>query len=116
MNVEAALVYLAVGSISKLVTLRYPTPGERIGTVAEIVGGAGFAGLLIPPGNNMAHFVVIPFIAVVIGEWLSRLIDYSRMKYDEANRGRENGAEYKRRATRGYGESQGDFVRDDRRA
>ena len=46
MNTELLLVYVAVGAMAKLLTMKYPTPGQQWGAAIWITIGALVAGFL----------------------------------------------------------------------
>lgn len=82
MNNEIALFYLAIGCASELLLMKYPTPGERIGSLAAVGGGAFLLGLIIPPAANevaMACLFVARFNSVA-GKVLGTVIDAWRVR------------------------------------
>ena len=78
-NAEIALWYLAIGSFVVLLTDRYPTPGERIGGILQVAGGAFFVGVLLPPAWNQAMAVFVPPAGRVLGMGIGKAIDRLRL-------------------------------------
>lgn len=94
-NTELALFYLAVGSVTELATMKYPTPGERAGTIAQVCGVSFVLGAVMPEAANGAVMLAL-FIAPmgkVLGRILGDGIDFFRlnrvMRSDGTTRGKQ---------------------------
>jgi len=84
MDTNVVVAYLAIGGMTKLVTLQYPTPGQRWATALTIVLGgclAGWLALYLPAEQRYLSvaFLALPFLGDVIGVWIGRLIDRIRL-------------------------------------
>lgn len=85
MNWNLFLIFVAVGAIAELMTMKYPTPGERIATIFQLFVGGFIAAAVIPPIANTAVLTGL-FIATcgrVVGSLLSPRIDAIRVYLDE---------------------------------
>lgn len=81
MNTSLFWAYIAIGMVSKWLTMKRPTPGEKAVAIPVIVAGALVVAWIIPQELNAA---VIPVLAVfhggeVIGRILSIGIDKVRV-------------------------------------
>lgn len=84
-NTEVLIAYLAMGSIGKLLTLRYPTPGQQWAAIVEVIAGSvaiGFLAQLLLPGADGYKAIIfagVPFFFGALGRWLAPLLDRVRM-------------------------------------
>lgn len=84
MNFDILFFYIAIGSLAKLLTLRYPTPGQQWAAGLEVVAGGVLLGIFVPPeltGPVMLG-VGTPFAASLFGHYVGRLIDIFRLRKD----------------------------------
>jgi hypothetical protein len=91
MNTEILLAYLAVGSMAKLLTMKYPTPGQQWGAAIWITIGALVAGFLgnviLSPDPQNPTVVLLAMIGVAVmahlgnlaGDWTGHGFDRLRI-------------------------------------
>lgn len=84
MNSSIFWIYLAVGSFTKLITLKHATPGGHWAARLQILVGAYIASLIVPPdANNLAAaLIIIPHAAAVLGVYLATGIDKARVWWE----------------------------------
>jgi len=71
-NEVIALTYAAMGGMTKLITLKHPTPGRRYAAIASIVAGAitaGWIGALLPqPYTKFILAIILVFFMFEVAE------------------------------------------------
>lgn len=82
MNDEIFLTSLAIGGITKLITLKRPTPGRQVSTAAGLIIASVLLAILVPEsGNYTARLVLIAWALMdILGEYAGLLIDKYRVK------------------------------------
>lgn len=81
MNQDIFLTCLAVGGITKLITLKRPTPGRQVATAAGLLLTAVFLSILIPEDDTYtAEMVLIAWAVMdIFGEYVGRVVDKYRV-------------------------------------
>lgn len=80
MNFTLFLGYIAIGALSRLLVIKDPSPGRRVGLIVELLLG----GLLIafiaqyPPKVAAAVIIATPHLAHTFGHKLGDLVDWVR--------------------------------------
>lgn len=78
MNEIVAIAFLAIGSLVELLELKYPTPGQRVGSVAGVLSMSG-VGLFVP--NEATAYAIIGFAIANSGRIAARLVSWLVDKY-----------------------------------
>ncbi len=81
MNTSLFWAYIAIGMISKWLTMKHPTPGEKLIVLPVIFTGALIVAWLIPRDLNTAAIVVLTVFhgGEIAGRWISQGIDKLRV-------------------------------------
>lgn len=99
MNDEIFLTSLAIGGITKLITLKRPTPGRQISTAAGLIIASVLLAILVPEsGNYTARLVLIAWALMdILGEYAGLLIDKYRVRKEAKGWQRKTDAKPKTR-------------------
>ena len=126
MNTNVVIVvfaYMAIGGMTQLITLRYPTPGEQLASVVKISIGGFLAGVItsyLPIYVNVwfaIAFFSIPFlgdvVGLVVGSWIDTYrvwIDGKRVEDERGKDEQEESAGPEQRGRNGHSGGDGEDV------
>lgn len=85
MNPQIALLYIAVGSTSRLLTMRRFSPGARVSSVLTVIFMGVVIAYVLPylpdtAASGAAAAIGMIYGGDIIGEWLGRQIDGLRVR------------------------------------
>ena len=78
MNEIVAIAFLAIGSLVELIDLKYPTPGQRVGSITGVLSMSGI-GLFGP--NEATTYAIIGFAIANGGRIATRFVSWAIDKY-----------------------------------
>lgn len=80
-NPQLFWVYVAVGALTELLTLRHPTPGQQWAAGLQVTVSGAFLAMLIPPEANTAVYICIFISSLgrIGGKQVAVAIDKARL-------------------------------------
>lgn len=80
-DTDLALLYLAAGFLAELLNVKHATPGERIGSIGQVILVSIAIGVVMPLTDNRVEWaLVIPAAGRVLGKVSGDGVDFLRLK------------------------------------